>query len=122
MLITEARVETERSSHYLVQLCSHFAHKAQAHPEIDAHVEWSDDRGVASFGWGRCSLYADPAALTLRAEAPDEESLQRQPLGAAETEEDPHMPDPSRSPDTRDDNGADTGVEPDRKSTTATSR
>ena len=77
MLITEARVETERSSQYLAQLCSHFAHKAQAHPEIDAHVEWSDDRGVASFGWGRCSLYADPAALTLRAEAPDEESLQR---------------------------------------------
>ena len=32
------------------------------------------------------------------------------------------MPDPSRYPDTRDDNGADTGVEPDRKSTTSTSR
>lgn len=39
MLITEARVETERSSQYLAQLCSHFAHKAQAHPEIDAHID-----------------------------------------------------------------------------------
>jgi hypothetical protein len=77
MLITEARVETERSSHYLVQLCRHFGHEAQAHPEMDAHAEWSDDRGVARFGWGRCTLLADPGVLTLRAEAPDEENLQR---------------------------------------------
>jgi hypothetical protein len=77
MLIAEAHVETERSSRYLVQLCRHFNDEAQAHPEAQVHVEWSDDRGVASFGWGRCTLRADPGALTLRAEAPDEENLQR---------------------------------------------
>ena len=77
MLSAEARVETERSSRYLVQLCRHFNDEAQAHPEEQVHVEWSDDRGVASFGWGRCTLRAAPGALTLRAEAPDEENLQR---------------------------------------------
>lgn len=52
-------------------------YKGQAHPDVDAHVEWSDDRGVASFGWGRCTLRAQPDVLTLRAEAPDEEKLRR---------------------------------------------
>ncbi len=70
MLIAEARVETERSGRYPVQLCRHFNDEEQAHPEEQVHVEWSDDRGVASFGWGRCTLRADPGALTLRAEAP----------------------------------------------------
>jgi len=49
----------------------------RAHPQMQAHVEWSDDRGVISFDWGRCTLRADPGVLTLRAEAPDEESLYR---------------------------------------------
>ena len=75
MLIAEASVTTERSSRYLVQLCRHVNLVAQAHPQMQAHVEWSDDRGVISFGWGRCTLRADPGVLTLRAEAPDEESL-----------------------------------------------
>lgn len=77
LVIAEARVETERSSRFLVQLCRHVKHLARAHPQMQAHVEWSDDRGVISFGWGRCTLRAEPGALTLRAEAPDEESLQR---------------------------------------------
>lgn len=77
VLIAEAHVETGRPSRYLVQLCQHVSHLAQAHPQMQAHVEWSDDRGVISFGWGRCTLRAQPGALTLRAEARDEESLQR---------------------------------------------
>ncbi len=77
MLNAEARVETERSSRYLVQLCRHFDHEAQSHTEVQAHVEWSDDRGVADFGWRRCTLRAGPDVLTLLAEAPEEESLQR---------------------------------------------
>jgi hypothetical protein len=44
---------------------------------MQAHVEWSDDRGVISFHWGRCTLRADPAVLRLRAEAADEEGLHR---------------------------------------------
>jgi len=77
MLIAEASVETEFSSRYLVALCRHFNHKAQSHPEFRAHVEWSENHGVASFGWGRCELRADPGVLSLRAEGPDEEKLHR---------------------------------------------
>jgi hypothetical protein len=42
---------------------------------MQAHVEWSDDRGVISLAWGRCTRRADPGVLTLRAEAADEHSL-----------------------------------------------
>jgi hypothetical protein len=78
MLIAEARVETERSSRYLAQLCRHVQKVSQRNPDMQAHVEWSDDRGVISFRWGgRCTLRADPGTLTLRAEAPDEQSLRR---------------------------------------------
>jgi hypothetical protein len=75
MLIAEAIVETERSSRYLVQLCRHLDLVARRQPQMHAHVEWSDDRGVISLGWGRCTLRADPGVLTLRAEAADERSL-----------------------------------------------
>jgi hypothetical protein len=75
MLTAEARVETERAGRYLVQLCRHIRLAAQTHPQMQARVEWTDDRGVISVGGGRCTLRADPGVLTLRAEAPDEESL-----------------------------------------------
>jgi hypothetical protein len=75
MLIAEASVQTERSSRYLVQLCQHINKVRRAHPQMQAHVEWSDDRGVISFGSGRCTLRADSGVLSLRAEAPDEEGL-----------------------------------------------
>jgi hypothetical protein len=77
MLIAEARVETDRSSRYLVQLCRHVSKAAHARAQMQAHVEWSDDRGVISFSWGRCTLRADSGVLTLRAEAPDEENLRQ---------------------------------------------
>jgi hypothetical protein len=77
MLIAEARVETERSSRYLVQLCEHLNKVAQAHPEMHVRVECSDERGVISAQWGRCALLAESGVLMLRAEAPDEGSLRR---------------------------------------------
>jgi hypothetical protein len=77
MLIAEARVETERSSRYLAQLCRHIDKAAKASPQMEAHVEWSEDYGTINFGWGRCTLRADSRVLTLRAEAPDGESLRR---------------------------------------------
>jgi hypothetical protein len=77
MPIAEASVATERSGRYLVQLCQHLNKVAQRNPQMQAHVEWSDDRGQISFGWGRCTLRALPGVLTLRAEAADEEHLQR---------------------------------------------
>lgn len=77
MLIAEAHVETERSSRYLLQLCQHIAKVGRAHPQMRAHVDWSDDRGVIGFDWGRCTLRAVPGVLTLRAEAADEDALRR---------------------------------------------
>ena len=77
MLTAQARVATERSSRYLVQLCRHVDAIARVQPEMQAHVEWTDDRGVITFGWGRCTLRAEPGVLILRAEAPDEEGLRQ---------------------------------------------
>jgi hypothetical protein len=76
-LISEARVDTERSSRYLVQLCRHVGKAGRTHPQMQARVEWSDDRGVITFDPGRCSLRALPSVLSLRAEAPDEDTLRR---------------------------------------------
>jgi hypothetical protein len=77
MLIAEARVETERAGRYLIQLCQHMHKAGRAHPQMRAHVEWSDDRGVIGFDRGRCTLRALPGVLMLRAEAPDEDTLRR---------------------------------------------
>ena len=76
MLVAEANVQTERSTQYLVQLCSHLNKMSRANPSMKARVEWSDDRGVISLDWGRCMLGALPGVLTLRAEAPDPGSLE----------------------------------------------
>lgn len=76
-LVAEARVETERSSRYLIQRCRHVHKAGRAYPQMQAHVEWSDDRGMISFDWGRCTLGALPGVLTLQAEAPDEDTLRR---------------------------------------------
>lgn len=77
MLIAEARVETKRSSRYLVQLCQHVDKAGQAHPQMQAHVEWSDDLGVISLDGGRCTLRALRGVLILRAEASDDATLRR---------------------------------------------
>lgn len=85
MPTAEARVETERASRYLVQLCRHatrmgphLRHRRRAHdgedmqapPEV-RHVEWSDTYGLVALSWGQWTMYASPDALTLRAEAAD---------------------------------------------------
>ena len=85
MLTTEAHVETERASRYLAQLCRHFGNlrrhesrlEEQAPSDLQVNVEWSDTHGIITFDWGRCTLRAEPDALTLSAEAPDEEGLRR---------------------------------------------
>lgn len=85
MPAAEARVQTSRPSRYLVQLCQHFSHKGRflGHrrpafltPDLMS-VEWSENHGTVSFGWGQCTMQADPDTLILRAEAGDEEDLQR---------------------------------------------
>jgi hypothetical protein len=77
MLVAEARVSTERSSRYLVQLCRHVKLAARAHPRLRARVEWSDDQGEICSDQGRCTLRAEPGVLVLRVEAPDQRSLQQ---------------------------------------------
>jgi hypothetical protein len=90
MLIAEAQVQTEQPSRYLVQLCRHAQqiHRVrdrphthdggdvQPPPEVQ-HVEWSETRGLVSFGRAQCTIQTTPGTLTLRAEATDEENLQR---------------------------------------------
>lgn len=94
MLTAEARVETDRASRYLVQLCRHAsqlgrhrgmrlpAHRAgdpQASQEMPAHIdaEWSDDRGTVSVDGGTCTMQATADMLTLRVEAVGEDGLQQ---------------------------------------------
>lgn len=97
MPTAEARVETERSSRYLVQLCKHFSNKGrhlgqrlhghpggdgQAHREMRAvaeraQVEWSDTEGHVALPWGRITLRATPGALIVQVEAAAEDDLKR---------------------------------------------
>jgi hypothetical protein len=62
-----ARVESERASIYLQQLCKHFAHKRP--------VEFTPETGQISLGAGMCRLDAANGVLTIRAEAEDAERL-----------------------------------------------
>jgi hypothetical protein len=90
MLNAEASVQTEHASRYLVQLCRHaqrvhrVRHWPRAHgggdgqpPPKVQHVEWSETHGTVDFGWGQCTMQASAGTLTLRAEAADQENLQR---------------------------------------------
>jgi len=90
MLTAEAHVQTSQPGRYLAQLSRHaqqvhrMRHRPHSPNERDAqpspkvkHAEWSETRGSIDFGWGRCTLQANGALLTLRAEAADEEDLQR---------------------------------------------
>src|SRR5579859_6614680 len=92
MPIAEARIETDRPSRYLVQLCRHAAamggaagHGSRVHlrgmlarREVQVRAECSDAEGTLTFTpWGRCTLAADENTLTLRIDAVDDESLRR---------------------------------------------
>ena len=90
MLTAEAHVQTNHPGRYLAQLSRHaqqvhrMRHRPHSHNERGAqpppkvkHAEWSETRGSIDFGWGRCTLQANGDLLTLRAEAADEEDLQR---------------------------------------------
>jgi hypothetical protein len=86
----EARIDTDRSSRYLVQLCKHASamgggrHGARLHPGVSAagrqvqvRAEWTDTHGRLTFApWGECTLIADTDALRLRIDARDEAGLQ----------------------------------------------
>jgi DNA-binding PadR family transcriptional regulator len=69
MLHTIARIETERASIYLQQLCKHFAHKAP--------VEFTPEKGQITFASGICRLEAKDGVLTLMADSEDDERMTR---------------------------------------------
>jgi len=85
----EARVDTDRSSRYLVQLCKHASamgrgrHGARVHAgastaghDVPVQAEWTDTRGRLTFTpWGECTLTADADVLRLRIDARDEIGL-----------------------------------------------
>jgi hypothetical protein len=62
-----ARVETERASIYLQQLCKHFAHKLP--------VTFTPEKGQITFSIGICRLEASGGILVLGAEAEDDTKL-----------------------------------------------
>lgn len=95
MPTAEAHIETGRPSRYLAQLCRHVSniygtdrhlqnrrrrHAAggtRARPEWPPHIEWSETHGTITVGDSKITMVAEPGALTLRAEAADEEALRR---------------------------------------------
>jgi hypothetical protein len=95
MPTAEARVGTEHASRYLVRLCQHIskigntgAHLRHQRPRhlpgdertragIQVHAEWTETHGHVTFGGGKITLQASPGALTLHAEAADEENLRQ---------------------------------------------
>lgn len=80
MSIAEARIETERPSRYLVQLCKHASAIGRSHEHdrgVQVEATWSDSDGTITFTpWGRCTAHAEADALTLRVQAGKEEDLQ----------------------------------------------
>jgi hypothetical protein len=89
MPAAQAHVPTSRASRYLAQLCSHSSqmsraasHRPRRHsdggaPHAASHTSQTGADGVIDFGWGRCTLHATSEALTLHAEAGDQQQLQR---------------------------------------------
>ena len=67
---SQAEIATTSASRYLQQVCKHWSHKFA--------VEFTPEKGHIPFSDGRvCDLEANAGTLTLRAEAPDDETLER---------------------------------------------
>jgi hypothetical protein len=90
--IAEARIDTDRPTRYLVQICKHAAamgsgrgHQLRAHAEgvsatgpVTVRAEWSDTSGEVTFApWGTCHLQAGDTALLVRVQATNDDSLAR---------------------------------------------
>lgn len=70
MLVSETRIPTAAASKYLQQLCKHWSHKFA--------VEFTPEKGRVPFAPDRiCDFAATSDTLTLRIEAPDDETLAR---------------------------------------------
>ncbi len=70
MPTSQTQIPTASASRYLQQVCKHWSHKFA--------VEFTPENGRIPFSDGRvCDLEASADTLTLRAEAPDAEALER---------------------------------------------
>jgi hypothetical protein len=70
MPASHTRIATVNASRYLQQVCKHWSHKFS--------VEFTPERGRVPFAEDRiCSFEAEPQALVMHLEAPDDESLAR---------------------------------------------
>jgi hypothetical protein len=92
MLTAEADIQTEHAARYLARLCGHAGkmgtaghrrgHRRPSHAPSDTppevrRVECSETEGTVSLNWGQWTMRALPGLLAVRAEAADEENLQR---------------------------------------------
>lgn len=84
MPIAEARIETDRASRYLTQLCRHIDRMPARHggpgapEEGRPEADWSQTEGRITFGArGHCVLRAEPDALLVRLETAGLEDLDR---------------------------------------------
>jgi hypothetical protein len=67
---SNARIATANASRYLQQVCKHWSHKFA--------VKFTPERGRVPFAEDRiCEFEAEPQALLMHLEAPDDESLMR---------------------------------------------
>ena len=68
MPASSARIGTAHASRYLQQVCKHWSHKFA--------VEFTPERGRVPFAHDRvCRFEAEPQALAMHVEAPDEQTL-----------------------------------------------
>lgn len=68
-MTSQTKVQTERASGYLQQLCKHFSHKLE--------TEFTPETGVIRFDFGRADLSAASGTLTMTATADGGEDLTR---------------------------------------------
>ncbi len=78
MFGAKARVISDKSRQYLVQLCKHFAHKVPAEYDSDG------SNGRIAFEVGSCRLTATYDALTIDCEAETKADLERVKLIVAD--------------------------------------
>ncbi|MDA7949491.1 MAG: DUF2218 domain-containing protein [Hyphomicrobiaceae bacterium] len=72
MIKEEARVQTEKASKYLMQMCKHFAHKVP--------VEFDERAGRVDFQPGHCVMRVENNLLVLSCEADAEGEMARMKL------------------------------------------
>lgn len=81
MVVSRARVATERPASYLTQLCEHFADTSQRHSAQEFEVTFDDHEGFIDFApviGATCSLDArEKGVLVLDVSATDTAALDR---------------------------------------------